>query len=167
MPSKFMTTQELVAIDEQIFSYSELYLFLKKILQERGYYIEEKSYTHTAGQPKEIVDFYWNCIKRVDDHTKFIVEFFVKFSIEEISVVKEKKKELTNKGSGTIKIRSALETDYAGKWEESNPFITFVKIIFENIFQKGSVDEYTQKLKDEAYDLKNETKSFFNLQKMM
>jgi hypothetical protein len=58
-------------------------------------------------------------------------------------------------------------TDYAEKWEGSNPIITFIKVLFENIFQKGSVDEYTKKLTDEAYDIENEVKSFFNLQKMM
>jgi len=167
MPSKFMTSRVLININDQIFSYSDFYLFLKKIMQERGYYVEEKNYTHNSSSPREIIDFYWHSVKRVDDFTKYIVEFMVKLNMEDVNVFKEKRKEVVNKGSGTIKIRSALETDYAGKWEESNPFITFIKVLFENIFQKGSVDEYSKKLIEEAYELENEIKSFFSLQKMM
>ncbi|MFA5303684.1 MAG: hypothetical protein WC393_04065 [Candidatus Nanoarchaeia archaeon] len=167
MPSKFMTSKIIVSIDHQIFNYSDFYLFLKKILQERGYYIEEKTYTHNTLNSKESIDFYWHSIKRVDDFTKFIIEIIAKLEIEDVNIIKEKKKEVTNRGSGSIKIRSTLMTDYAGKWEESNPIITFVKVLFENIFQKGSVDEYSKKLTDEAYEVENEIKSFFNLQKMM
>jgi len=167
MPSKFMTSKVILNINQQIFSYSEFYLFLKKIMQERGYYVEEKSYTHNSNQPNEVVDFYWHSIKKVDDFTKYIIEFVVKLNLEDVSVIKEKRKETMNKGSGTVKIRSTLMTDYAGKWEESNPLITFVKVLFENFFQKGSVDEYAKKLTEEAYELENEIKSFFNLQKMM
>ncbi|MDD4353656.1 MAG: hypothetical protein PHN56_04315 [Candidatus Nanoarchaeia archaeon] len=167
MPSKFITSKIVININNQIFNYSDFYLFLKKILQERGYYIEEKGYTHNTLNNSESVDFYWQTVKRVDDFTKYIIELMVKLTLEDINIIKEKRKEMSNKGSGSIKIRSSLETDYAGKWEESNPVITFVKVLFENIFQKGSVNEYTKKLTDEAYDIENEVKSFFNLQKMM
>jgi hypothetical protein len=167
MPSKFMTSKVIVNINNQIFNYSDFYLFVKKIMQERGYYVEEKTYTHNTLNSKESIHFYWHTIKKVDDFTKFIIEVIVTLTIEDVNIIKEKRKEKTNKGSGSIKIRSTLMTDYAGKWEESNPIITFIKVLFENIFQKGSVDEYSKKLTDEAYELENEIKSFFNLQKMM
>jgi hypothetical protein len=167
MPSKFMTSKIAINIDRQIFSYSDFYMFLKKTLQERGYYVEEKSYTHNTLNPEEMIDFYWHAVKKVDDFTKYIVEIMVKLNLEEINIIRDKRKETTNRGRGTIKIRSALMTDYEGKWEESNPVITFIKVLFENIFQKGSVDEYAKKLTEEAYEIENEVKSFFNLQKMM
>ena len=167
MPSKFMTSKTAISIQSEVFSYSELYLFLKKTMQERGYYIEEKSYTHNSSKPTESVDFYWKCGKRVDDFTMFQIEIIAKIRMEDVAIIKNKKKEIANKGGGTIKVRSTLITDYAGKWEESNPIIAFAKVLFENIFQKGSVDEYTKKLTDESYEIENEIKSYFKLQRMM
>jgi hypothetical protein len=167
MQSKFITSKSTVNIKDEIFNYSDLYMFLKKTLEDRGYYIEEKSYTHNNSGDTEIVGFYWNSIKKVDDFTKYLVEFFVRIELIDVVIEKDKKKEKSNRGSGSIKIKSTLVTDYAGKWEESNPIITFIKVVFENIFQKGSVDEYTKKLTQEAYEIENEIKSYFNVQRML
>lgn len=167
MPAKFITSKSIVNVSEQICNYSEFYLFLKKTLQEKGYYIEEKSYKHDNSSKNEIIGFYWNSIKKVDDFTKNIIELFVNLSMTDIIIEKDKKKEISNKISGSIKIKSTLQTDYAGKWEESNPLIAFIKVLFENIFQKGSIDEYEKKLTQEAYEIENEIKSYFNIQRMI
>jgi len=167
MPSKFITTKVEININEKIFNYSDFYMFLKKTFQERGYYIEEKSYTHNETKPSESVGFYWNTLKRVDDFTKYIIELKVSLKLEDVNVLKDKKKEINNKGNGSIGLRATLLTDYEEKWEESNPIISFIKVLFENIFQKGSVDEHVKRLTDEAYEIENEIKSYFSIQRMM
>ncbi|MDD2678339.1 MAG: hypothetical protein PHT91_04105 [Candidatus Nanoarchaeia archaeon] len=167
MSSKLIAAKSEISLNKKIFSYSDFYVFLRKTLQERGYYIEEKSYTHSETSPLKNVSFYWNTVKNVDDFTKYIIELKVSLSLEDVTVIKDKKKEMNSRGEGSITVRATLQTDYEGKWEETNAIISFIKVLFENIFQKGSIDEHSKRLADEAYEIENEIKSYFSMQRMI
>ncbi|MBN1923631.1 MAG: hypothetical protein JW791_02630 [Nanoarchaeota archaeon] len=167
MPSMFILGKTSIELNNVIFNYADFYRFMKKTLEERGYFIEEKKYSHAPTGDKSYVDFYWKCLKNIDDYSRFIIEVDTKFSnVEPITVLVNKVKQTKDKGDGSIKLRASLSTDYDTKWEE-NPIINFVKTIFENIFEKSSVNQYKKDLKNELYELENEVKSYFNVQRMI
>jgi len=167
MPSKYIIGEVVVSPNEVIFDYNKFYRIIYNFMTEIGYFIQEKEYHHNAKGEKVNVGFYWDCIKSIDDYSRFQIELFVEFpELESINVLKGDVKEKTNKGSGKIKIRSALITDYDSKWEQ-NAIINFFKTIFEDHFYKSSVNKYMEELGKEMYEVENEIKSYFDMQKFM
>jgi len=167
MPSLFIVERTAINVKNIIFNYSDFYQFLKKTLNDFGYFVDEKKYTHNPNDGKNYIDFYWKCTKEIDDYSQNILEIDAKFfEIEDIKVMKEKRKELLDKGNALIKFKATLQTDYDKKWE-SSAFINFIKTIFENVFEKSSVNQYKEELKNEVYNIENEIKSYFNIQKMI
>lgn len=167
MPSFFIVGKTEINVKNIVFKYSEYYAFVKKTFEDRGYFIEEKKYSHKPSKDKSYVDFYWACYKTIDDYSRFKIEVDSKFhDVKKIKVIKGKKKEVKDKGSGAIKLRATLITDYDTKWEE-NPIVNFIKTIFENLFEKSSVEQYKKDLLNEMYEFENELKSYFNVQRMI
>lgn len=164
MASNFLLKRLKITINDAIFDFKEFYKFYKKIYEERGFFIDEKQFGKTSGKT-ETIKFYWECIKKADDYSKFFISSQLIFSFEKIIVLKDGKKKKMDKGGGTISFKSTLKTDYDSKWEE-NPIISFFKTIFENIFEKNSLKQYQSDLNQEVYDIENEVKSFFEMQKM-
>jgi hypothetical protein len=167
MPAFFIVGKTEVSVKNVVFKYSDYYSFIKKTFEDRGYFIEEKKYSHAPTKDKSYVDFYWVCLKNVDDYSRFKIEVDSRFfDLKKISVLKGGTKEVKDKGEGSIKLRATVITDYDTKWEE-NPVINFIKTIFENLFEKSSVEQYKADLINEMYELENELKSYFNVQRMI
>jgi len=166
MPSFFIVGKTSISLKGIIFDYRDFYLFMKRTMEDRGYFIEEKKYTHSPKKGKIHDGFYWKCLKNLDDYNRFIMEIISDFHNEDITVVKKEKKERKEKGSGLITLRATLLTDYDTKWE-NNPFVNFMKTVFEHLFEKSSVDKNKEVLNNEMYELENEVKSYFSVQRMI
>lgn len=167
MPSNYIIGKITISPENVMFDYSGFYKVLHKTLSDKGYFIEEKKYSHKPQNKKKNVDFYWKCTREVDDYSQYKIEVDARFTnLETMHVLKKDKKIKMNKGDGKIIIRATLITDYDSKWEE-NPIINFFKVIFENIFEKSSLKNYLKDLKNEFYEIENEIKSYFNIQRMM
>lgn len=168
MPSPYIIGKTTVNVEEVIFDYKEFYRLLNKTISEKGYAIEEKSYSYIPGIPGERgkLSFFWLCLKDVDDYSRYRVEVDASFDIEQITVLKNNKKIDTGKGTGKVIVRATLVTDYDSKWEE-NPIINFLKVLFENWFERSSMLKYLNDIKTEMYEIENEIKGYFNVQRMM
>lgn len=167
MPSRYITGKTTINLENVVFEYGEFYHFMKQTLEDLDYFINEKSYSHAPSKKRTTVGFYWECLKNVDDFNRFIVEIKVEFAnMERITVIKDKEKNEMDRGDGEITMKASLLTDYEKKWEK-NPVLKFVKVIFENLFEKSSLEHYKNEVDDEMYEIENEIKSYFNLQRMM
>lgn len=167
MPSFFIVGKTEISVKNVVFDYAEYYAFVKKTFEDRGYFIEEKKYSHAPDKDKHYLDFYWACLRNIDDYSRFKIEVDSRFQdMKKITVLKGSKKETKDKGEGRVVLRATLITDYDSKWEE-NPVVNFIKTIFENLFEKSSVEQYKTDLVNEMYELENELKSYFNVQRMM
>ena len=167
MPSKYIVGEVIVKPKELIFDYNKFYRIIYGFMKELGYFVKEIEYHHNTKGSTVNVGFYWDCIRDVDDYSRFQIELFVDFpALETINVIKGRTKQTTNKGSGNIKIRATLLTDYDAKWEQ-NAIFNFFKTIFEDHFYKSSVNKYLEELGKEMYEIENEIKSYFQMQKFM
>ncbi|VVB75848.1 Uncharacterised protein [Candidatus Tiddalikarchaeum anstoanum] len=166
MPSVFIVGKTVVTVKNVMFDYKSFYRILHKTISDKGYWIEEKSYTNVPGENKNSMDFYWLCQKDVDDYSRYRIEVQAKFEVENVTALKNNQKAEMEKGDGSILLRASLVTDYDSKWEE-NPILNFFKVLFENIFERSSISKYLNDVKTEMFEVENEMKSFFNIQRMM
>ncbi len=167
MPSKYIVGEVTVHPEDVIFDYNDFYKIIYNFFKEKGYFVKEIEYHHNKKDDKINVGFYWDCVKNIDDYSQFKIEVFVDFpALKTITVIKEKIKQTSNKGSGSIKLRATLVTDYDAKWEQ-NPIFNFFKTIFEDYFYKSSVNKYMEELGQEMYDAENEVKGYFGMQRFM
>ncbi len=166
MPATYQVGETTIEVKNVIFKYLEFYHFMLKLFEERQYFILEKKYSYNPEKTK-MVDFFWQALKNVDDYNRFVIEVSVTFNtLEDVNVLKGKVKIKKNKGSGTIKLRSFLKTDYDSKWEQ-HAILNFFKVLFENVFEKKSIEEYKNVLKNEMYEIENEIKSYFDIVRLI
>jgi hypothetical protein len=167
MPSPFIIGKTVVSVENAIFEYKALYKLLQKIFADKGYFIEEKVYSYVPSENRGKLSFFWFCLKDIDDYSRYRIEVDASFNIENITVLKNNQKSESSQGDGKILLRATLITDYDSRWEEGNPILNFLKVIFENVFERSSVVKYLNDLKSELFEIENEIKSYFNIQRMM
>lgn len=167
MPANYIIGKTVISLKNVIFDYKAFYKVLYKTLSDKGYFIEEKKYSQTPADKKKSVDFYWKCQKELDDYNLNRVEVDAKFpDLEDIEVIKNAQKAIVQRGDVSITLRATLITDYDSKWEEQ-PLLNFFRVIFENIFKRSNINTFLDNLKSEMYEIENEIKSYFNIERIM
>lgn len=145
---------------EAIIEFNELYKMMKKWFDDHGYDFFEKEYLDTQEEDYSTSNsIKWEAEKKIDDYTKFHIEVRIKCSdIKE--VIKKDKKAV--KGMIAIKFESFLEKDYEDNWEK-NFMLKFTREVYDKFLLKGKFERQANDLKEETYDIFNQTKSFLRL----
>jgi len=146
----------IVVEEKAVFNMTDLYKVMKKWFLENNYDFIEKEYSDVE---KEDLSLKWVSERKVDDYTKFVIE--VRIKTKGLKVVKVKNKK-SNKGKITAKFESYLEKDYEDSWE-TNPINKFLRSIYDKFVIRSKFEQYSKQLKDETYDVFNETKAYLNL----
>jgi len=145
--------------------YSELYAFCFDWLKDNGYKIKENEYTEKiTGFGKELI-IDWEASQKVTDYFRYLIK--VRWHILgmiDAEIEKEGKKVSTNKGEVKITIEGILEKDYEKKWEDK-PIWKFLRGIYEKYIIRTTIDEYEDRIRDDAKQYVSEIKSFLQLGK--
>lgn len=135
------------------FDLGDAYDVLHDLFITMGYKVEEKKYKESVKGDSKDLQIEWECEKKVDDFTKFIIGvnyFIIGFK----------------KGwaDAEISFKAKLRTDYEGKWE-TNPFLKFLKGVFKKYLYRTTYDEWKTQIRDETYQIKTELESYLNVEK--
>ncbi len=146
------------------FNYTDLYNFCFNWFKDNGYKLFEKAYTEKLSSFGKEVVIEWNAKKKISDY--FRLEIKAKWHIlgmNDAEIMIEDRKEKTNKGEVKIAIKGELVRDYEENWDKT-PFYKFLRGIYDKYIIRTTMDDYEDKVMDDATDFYNEIKAFLNLE---
>lgn len=139
-----------------IFKLEDVYKVFKTWISDHGYKIGEREYSDTD---RRHLDVKWICFKKVNDYIKYTIE--IRFKAKDLENIAIKNKRL-QKGEIEIRFDAYLETDYEDFWEERGTS-KFMRGVFDKISSKKKMDENSDELKEDTYNIYNEIKSFLGM----
>ena len=146
------------------FDYSKLYDFCYNWLVDENYEVFEDEYSEKlSGEAKE-VKIRWTAKKKISDYFRNLIkiEWHI-IGMEKVEVQQNGKRQKMNKGDLKIKVSADLERDYEKKWED-NPFLKFLRGIYDRYIIRTTAEEYEGRLKGEANEFVEQLKSFLVLE---
>ena len=166
---KFMGTDvsigEVTIKYDGIFSFKDAYELLHNLLDDKSYSINETEYKEAQKPKGKEIEITWEASKKVDDYTKFKIK--IKWKVDSLVEVTVKQGDETlNKNKGKIKIKfsATLIKDYDDKWK--TPMLKLMQGMFEKYIYGSTLKQWKSTLSKEMYDLYNEMKAFFDVEKL-
>jgi hypothetical protein len=148
------------------FSFKDIYRFTYEWLLEENYLVIEKKYSEKITPIGKEVEIEWEAKKKISDYFRFNMKFaWHIIGMNSIEVEQDGKKIKINKGDFELKISGLLEKDYEGRWE-ANAFNKFLRDVYDKYVIPGRIDQYEQKLFDEANEVSSQIKSFLAVEQM-
>ena len=143
-------------------NFSGLYEFCLGWFKDHNLSVAEDEYTEKDSGSKEI-QIKWTAKKKVSDYfrNKMIVKWHVQ-NLSDAEVTRGSKKEKTNKGDLKLVVKAMLESDYEGRWEDSN-FNKFLRGIYDKFIIRTTADEYEDRLESLAGDFVSDVKAYLEL----
>jgi hypothetical protein len=145
-------------------NYQQLYNFCFDWLRTEGYKLKEILYNEKIQANGREVIIEWEAKKKVTDYFQNLIK--IKWHIlgmKDAEVEQDGKKIKTQKGEVAFEYEVSLIKDYEERWED-RPFWKFLRGVYEKHVIRTTVDEYEDRLEDEANDFFSEIKAFLDLQ---
>ena len=139
---------------------SELYHLIKDFLIDKKYDIDEKE--HNYSYEKGSLKIKWEATEDINDYVQLQLEVAVKGS--SLKKVKLNKKEVFS-GKFEVEIEAKINKDYQSYYE-NKPIIKFFRELFDYTVKKQEFNMLGNQVKNEAYALYDEIKSFIGIQKL-
>jgi|SRR3989344_1580229 len=139
---------------------SELYHLIKDFLIDKKYDIDEKE--HNYSYEKGSLKIKWEATEDINDYVQLQLEVAVKGS--SLKKVKLNKKEVFS-GKFEVEIEAKINKDYQSYYE-NKPIIKFFRELFDYTVKKQEFNMLGNQVKNEAYALYDEIKSFIGIQKV-
>ena len=147
-----------------IFNFKDFYAFTYDWLVGGGYKVVEKKYSEEITGDSKKIEIKWEAKKKISDYFRFVINVDWKvIGLKEAEVVKEGKKVKMNTGQPEIKVTAILVKDYEHRWEDQ-PLWKFLRGVYDRYIIKSRIEEYQDKLKEEAEEFIAQCKSFLALE---
>jgi len=146
------------------FVFKDFYTYTYDWLTGEDYKVTEKKYSEEIEGDAKKLEIEWEAEKKVSDYFRFLIKIDWKIlRMKEIEVVKEGKKMKMNSGQVEMTIKGILVKDYESKWED-HPFWKFARGIYDRYIIKSRIDEYEDKIIEEANEFISQCKAFLVLE---
>lgn len=147
-----------------IFDFKEFYRFCYSWLVDKEYFVLEKNYTEKVNPAGKEVEILWEARRKISDYFRFYLRVYWRIlGMTDVEVEKDKIKMKMNKGYPEIKIRATLEKDYENRWE-NNAFLKFLRGVYDRYIIRGRIEEYEERIHEEADEFLAQAKSFLALE---
>ncbi len=150
---------------EGIFSLKELYKTLYGWISDKGYAPVEKRALESVTKSGKHVELELEPYKKFSDYAKSVIRIHVtchNLADAEVTVDGHKKK--MQKGKAIITFDSWLETDYEHKWE-TQPAFYVLRSVFEKYVYTPFLSGFITSVRNDTLQVKEQVKSFLNLEK--
>ncbi len=148
---------------KSVFKIKDFYTFLYNTINNQGFTIFEDEFSSNG----PVVSFEWSCEKKVDDYIKYKLWLSTKITKEKDVVVKRGEiSEPMIRAQVEFKLKGIIVTDWQNRWE-TNPFVKFLKAIYDRYLYKSTFDLRKKKLVEIVNLIENEVKSFFELPRFL
>lgn len=154
---------DLKLTKEGVFNFNDLYKTIKEWLSFHKYDFFEKNYFDVTKIDAKDIKIKFETEKTIDEYTKFVMEFTIKVIDHKFVLSADKKKKLV-KGTLTISLGSAIQSDYSGEWEDK-PLKKFIRGVYDKFIEGDKRARLHNELKEETYSFYNEIKAFLNMQR--
>jgi hypothetical protein len=147
-----------------IFNFKDLYNFVYDFLTDKGFFVEEKSYSEKVKPEGKEIEIKWVCLKKITDYFRY--EIVINFRITgllDVEITKEGKKFVSNKGDVEIKFSGSLERDYENKFETS-AFLKFMRGVYDKYVIKSRIEKMEDKLAEIIVESSNQVKAYLALE---
>ncbi|RLG18593.1 hypothetical protein DRN75_01340 [Nanoarchaeota archaeon] len=131
--------------DNASIEFSKFYDWFSSLSKGMGYSLKELKNKQKQGKSKEVEI---ELSKKLNEYVMFVIEVMISYDIKDRKY--------------TIKINGKMITDYMDKWE-INPFVKFVKSLYEYITATG-LTRYSGQLKDDVDFITNECKMILGME---
>ena len=162
MSEKELVTREKVE-HNGLFSFSDLYSFMFKWLDEEDLGVVEKRYTESITGNARNIFFEWSCEKKLSDYYR--MDFSIKVNVDnltEVEVEIDGKKKKMNKGKIGVDIKGYLVIDYKGDWD-SSPTTRWWRDVYNKYIVPKRVKAREARVFSTVVEFKEEIKAFLQL----
>lgn len=139
--------------------FNEIYKLIKNFLTDKKYDIDEKEHNYSDSGAMSIK---WEATQNINDYMQFVLKVSVKGS--SIKKVKLNKKDVLS-GKFDISIEAEINKDYQDYYE-GKPMIKFFREFFDYLTKQSEFNALGKRLKEEAYSLYDEIKSYLGILKV-
>jgi len=139
--------------------FNEVYKLVKRFLSDKKYDIDEKEHNYSDSGAMRIK---WEAKQDINDYTQFQLEVSIKSS--SVKKVKLNKKDVLS-GKFDVIIEAKINKDYQDYYA-NKPIIKFFKELFDHTTKKQEFNALGKQLKEEAYSLYDEIKSYLGILKI-
>ncbi|HII15758.1 MAG TPA: hypothetical protein HA362_05605 [Nanoarchaeota archaeon] len=146
-----------------IFDAGELYESLNRWYTQKGYDWKEVRYksVELASGPQQ-TDVTWECTKKLDDYTSFVVEMVAQIIVTEVEVaLPNNVKKKSNKGYVEMKFTANIVKNT--KVWEGRHFGHLMGLIYEKILIRKRLEEYEKAMFAEIHLLFNEVRLYLGI----
>ncbi len=139
--------------------FNEIYKLIKKFLADKKYDINEKEHNYSDSGSMKIK---WEATQNITDYIQFVLKVSVNGS--SIKKVKLNKKEVLS-GKFNVEVEAEINKDYQDFYS-GKPIMKFFREFFDYIVKQPEFNALGRRLKEEAYSLYDEIKSYLGIQKV-
>ena len=147
-----------------IYNFKDFYEFLYDYLIDENFDVFELKYVEKIEGDAKNIEIDWKATKEISDYFKFeISAYWIILGMKKVKVKKEGKEITMDSGSLEIKFTGTLQKDYENRWE-NNPFLKFLRGIYDRYIIRSRIDDYELKLFQEINELIAQAKSFLAIE---
>jgi len=146
-------------------NYTELYNLCFDWLKDNGYNTKENEYTEKQKPNGKEIILKWVAKKKVTDYLMNVIELeWHILGMKDVEVEEDGKKVGTNKGEVKIDFTVDLEKDYEENWDKK-PIWKFMRGVYDKYVARTTIDEYEDRIEDDALEFIAQVKGFLRLHK--
>ncbi|MBS3099724.1 hypothetical protein J4463_00725 [Candidatus Pacearchaeota archaeon] len=149
-----------------LFDFKEVYQFVYRWLVEEKYDVEEQKYSEEVTGDSKKIEIVWEANKKISDYFKNQMKLAWRIiGMKSVEVEKNGKKVKTNQGTFEVKISGTLIRDWGSRWDV-NPFMKFLRGIYDEYIIKGTMKKYEIKLIRDVDEITEQVKAFLTIEGM-
>jgi len=147
-----------------VFDFKEFYKFCYTWLADEEYDITENTYSEKVTATGKEVEIDWAAERKVSDYFKFVIKVNWRIlGMVDVEVQKNNTKVKMNKGQVEVKVSAYIQKDYENRWEK-NPFLKFLRGVYDKWIIKERIKQYETKIFGEADEFVSQAKGFLDLE---
>ncbi|HJO14423.1 MAG TPA: hypothetical protein QGG70_00020 [Candidatus Pacearchaeota archaeon] len=147
-----------------IYNFKDFYEFLYDYFTDENYDIAETKYVEKVEGETKDLEIIWNATKEVSDYFKYEINLtWVILGMKKVKVKKDGQEIYMDSGTLEIKFTASLVKDYENRWE-NNPFLKFMRGIYDRYIIRSRIDDYEIKVWEEINEIIAQAKSYLAIE---
>jgi len=147
-----------------IYNFKDFYEFLYDYFYDENYDLFENKYVEKVQGDAKDLEIDWKATKEISDYFRFeISAYWIILGMKKVKVKKDGNEVSMDSGTMEIKFTANLVKDYENRWE-SNPFLKFLRGIYDRYIIRTRIEDYELKLFQEINEVLAQAKSFLAIE---
>ena len=164
MGDRRILTEEEVTY-EGLFEAKELYRIMDDFFDTKGYDKAEPAHREQITEKGKDIHLEYTPHKKVSDYFEIFIEIEIDMrDLTDVETEIDGKRKHLKKGEINIGIKTILESDYEGRWEQ-NAFYYMWRTIIDKFFYKKQTQDFQEIALKDTRDIKERLGSYLNLQR--